>query len=261
MNTSDFRSVYRPKKFAEAIGNKWSIQTLKNIVISNRIPNGILFHGHPGTGKSCLSYVFVKALNCLNFKEDVCDVCKNCLLMEKYYPHGSWLADFHDCTLINENYLEDLIKRYFNLFPQNRADKIIHVFDEFQRTRSSFQEKLLRQLDTNPNLLLIFLLIDASHVEEAFRQRVLVLKTERPEIQEVIPWLRRICDSEQIAIKDVRALKELAITAGLLPRECLSLLQKVSYMDNILTTDLVKEAARDYRSISKETPSYVFSEE
>jgi DNA polymerase III gamma/tau subunit len=260
MNTSDFRSVYRPKKFAEAIGNKWSIQTLKNIVISNRIPNGILFHGHPGTGKSCLSYVFVKALNCLNFKEDVCDVCENCLLMEKYYPHGSWLADFHDCTLINENHLEDLIKRYFNLFPQNRVDKRIHVFDEFQRARPSFQEKLLRQLDTNPNLLLIFLLIDASHVEEAFRQRVLVLKTERPEIQEVIPWLRRICSLEGIGVKDVKPLKDLAIAAELLPRECQSLLQKISYLSNTLTTDLVKQVSKDNRSVHEDASTPILIE-
>jgi DNA polymerase-3 subunit gamma/tau len=261
MNTSDYRLEYRPKNFSEVIGNRWLVKTLKSIVTSHRIPSGILFHGHPGTGKSSLAYVFVKALNCLNFKDDVCGICENCLSMEKYFPHGSWLSDIHDCTIMKEDHLEYLIRNHFTTFPLTRVEKIIHVFDEFQRARPSFQEKLLRQLETKPNLLLIFLLIDISRVEEAFRQRVLVLKTERPEIQEVIPWLHRICDLELIAVKDVRALEELAITAGLLPRECLGLLQKISYMDNILTMDLVKEAARDYRNISEETPMYVFSEE
>jgi DNA polymerase-3 subunit gamma/tau len=83
-STSDFRMKYRPKKFSEVIGNKSIIQILKNIVTSHRIPNGILFHGPSGTGKSSLAYVFVKALNCLDFEEDVCGNCENCLLMDVY---------------------------------------------------------------------------------------------------------------------------------------------------------------------------------
>jgi len=260
LNASDFRIKYRPKTFSEVVGNKSIIQILKKIVTSCSIPTGILFHGHPGTGKSSLAYVFVKALNCLNFKEDICDICENCLSMEKDFPHGAWLADFYDCTLISESHLEDLIKHYFTIFPRNTVDKNIYVFDEFQRAKPSFQEKLLRQLETKPNLLLIFLLIDLSRVEEAFRQRVLILKTERPEIRELIAWLQKICSSEGIAIKDTRALKDLAIAAELLPRECLSFLQKVSYLSNTLTVDLVKQIIKDRRSVHEDASTPILIE-
>jgi hypothetical protein len=66
------------------------------------------------------------------------------------------------------------------------------VFEEFQRARPSFQEKLLRPLETDPYLLLIFCLIDLTRVEEAFQQRVTVLKTTRPEVDELASWLHKI---------------------------------------------------------------------
>ena len=262
MNTSDFRLKYRPKRFAEIIGNKLAIRVLKNIILTGRIPCALLFHGPPGTGKSSLTYVLAKALNCLHFDDDVCDECENCLAMDKYFPKGAWwLVNTHDCTRINVTYLDDLIRRYFNVFPQTRIGKNIHVFDEFQRAQPQFQEKFLTELETNPDLLLIFSLIDISRVEEAFQQRVTVLKTTRPEPDELISWLHRICSCEKIVVKQTEALRHLAISANLLPRECLRLLQTISYVSNSLTLDLVQEVSEDDQSILDELPEPVVSDE
>ena len=253
MDTFDFRLKYRPKRFSEVIGNKLTIRVLKNIVITGRIPSAVLFHGPPGIGKSTLSYVFPKALNCLNFEEDVCDECENCLAMDKYFPKGAWwLVNTHDCTRMNLMHLDDLIRRYFNVFPQTRIGKNIHVFDEFQRAQPQFREKFLTEMETNRDLLLIFSLIDISRVEDAFQQRVTILKTTRPEPEEMVSWLNRICFLEKITVKDSEALRHLAISANFLPRECLRLLQTISYMSNSLTLDLVQEASHDDRTILDE---------
>ena len=262
MNTYDFRLKYRPKRFNEVIGNKLTIRVLKNIVITGRIPSAALFHGPPGTGKSTLSYVFPKALSCLNFEDDVCDECENCLAMDKYFPKGAWwLVDIHDCTRINVTHLDDLIRRHFNVFPQTRIGKNIHVFDEFQRAQPQFQEKFLTELETNPDLLLIFSLIDISRVEEAFQQRVTALKTTRPELDELVSWLHDICSLENISVTDTEALRHLAITANLLPRECLRLLQTISYMSNSLTLSLVQEVFQDDPSTFDELPETVVLDE
>jgi hypothetical protein len=149
-------------------------------------------------------------------------------------------------------HLDDLIRRYFNVFPQTRIGKNIHVFDEFQRAQPQFQEKFLTEMETNPDLLLIFSLIDISRVEDAFQQRVTVLKTTRPDPDELVSWLDRICFREKIIVKDSEALRHLAICANLLPRECLRLLQTISYMNNSLTLDLVQEASQDDQTILDE---------
>ena len=53
-------------------------------------------------------------------------------------------------------------------------------------------------------------------------------------------------------MKDSEALRHLAISANLLPRECLRLLQTISYMSNSLTLDLVQEVSQDDQSILDE---------
>jgi DNA polymerase III gamma/tau subunit len=100
-------------------------------------------------------------------------------------------------------------------------------------------------LERQEDLLAIFCVIDLKKVTEAFRQRVTVLKTNPPEIDELIPWLQNICDLEGIIIKDKNALRQVASSANQLPRECLSLLEKVLFLKEPLTTILVKELAQD----------------
>jgi len=261
MNTSDFRMKYRPRKFSEVVGNQSTVRILIEIATKHRIPNGLLFHGPAGTGKTSLAYLLVKALNCLDFEQDVCGNCQSCLLMEKHFPSGPCgVVEIHDCTMISETYLEELIRHHFTVFPRNKIDRNIHVFDEFQRARPSFQEKLLRPLETDPDLLLIFCLIDLARVEEAFRQRVTILKTVRPELDQLIPWLSRICSLEGITVKESKALRHLAIAAELLPRECLSYLQKISYLSDTLTVDLVKQVSKDNRSIQEDASTPILIE-
>ncbi len=108
--------------------------------------------------------------------------------------------------------------------------------------------------------MLVFCLVDLTRLEEAFQQRVTILKTTRPELEELVSWLRRICSLERITVKDTRALKDLAIAAELFPRECLSFLQKISYLSNTLTVDLVKQVSKDNRSIHDEASTPILIE-
>ena len=80
---------------------------------------------------------------------------------------------------------------------------------------------------------------------DAFRDRVTVLRTIPPKIEELVPWLKSICTTEKIIIKDNNALTQVARSGGRLPRESLSLLDKVAVLEEPLTTSLVKELAQD----------------
>jgi DNA polymerase III gamma/tau subunit len=83
-----------------------------------------------------------------------------------------------------------------------------------------------------------------------------VLRTGRLEIDELIPWLKKICEIEGIVIKDSRAFKQIAIEADRLPRECLSILETIYHQKEPLTMDLVRDVAQDRQGYADSEPEY-----
>lgn len=66
-------------RFADLIGNKEAITTLRSMVDSNRIPHAILLSGPSGIGKTLAARAFINYLNCENrINGDSCGVCPSC---------------------------------------------------------------------------------------------------------------------------------------------------------------------------------------
>lgn len=245
MSTQSFKEKYRPKFFREVVGekNQKVAKTLINMIKSGRLPIGILFHGPAGSGKTTFGFLLIKSLLCENFSEDVCGKCQGCLSFERNISAPIEYS-YHDCTKITGKEIDRIIES-LKILPATKLKIRADFFDEFQRSPERIQEKFLIPLERMKDILLIFSLINLKDVSEAFRQRVTILKTHRPEISELTLWLQSICDLEGITVVGNNALRQLVEAADQLPRECLSLLEKVYYRGEPLTTSLVKELERD----------------
>ncbi len=249
----DLREKYRPKTFSEILGNKLAVRYLINSASKLRIPNGILFHGSGGTGKTTCAQVYSKALCCLNFNGDVCGQCEPCQSIEKSYPNSSvaFGIHVHNCSLLDEKTLNELISHRLYQIRFNKIERDIHIFDQFDRIRDRSQDKFLKLLEMkNPHILFIFCLVDISSIENLFRDRVTTLKTTRPVAQEILVWAERICNSEGIFIKEKEALTYLVKEADFVERACLATVEKIIGLGKPLTVGLLRELSEDNESVN-----------
>ena len=72
---------WRPRLFADAIGQGAITTTLKNSIIGNKIGHAYLMTGTRGIGKTTVARIFAKALRCTDRTPEAepCLKCENCL--------------------------------------------------------------------------------------------------------------------------------------------------------------------------------------
>jgi DNA polymerase III subunit gamma/tau len=59
-----FARKYRPRTFADVLGQEHVVRTLRNAIAQKRLAHAYLFVGPRGTGKTSTARIFAKALNC-----------------------------------------------------------------------------------------------------------------------------------------------------------------------------------------------------
>ena len=78
MNYTVIARRWRPKKFEDVVGQPHVVTTLKNSIRRGRIAHAYLFAGPRGVGKTSISRILAKAVNCVEgVKEEPCNVCQD----------------------------------------------------------------------------------------------------------------------------------------------------------------------------------------
>ncbi len=76
---------YRPKTFAQMVGQEHVVQALSNALAQQRLHHAYLFTGTRGVGKTTVSRILAKSLNCLGpdgqggITAEPCGVCQHCV--------------------------------------------------------------------------------------------------------------------------------------------------------------------------------------
>lgn len=150
----NFANLYRPKTFAEVVGQDTVVAALKRIASAPGISvRSIFLHGGWGSGKTTSARLFAKALNCRNFAKlgDVCNECPECKEVASKTSQLYWELD---ATAVgNVDAIRGLTDR-LAIAPQGRR---LVVLDECHAATKQALNALLKIVEDGvPNTIFLF---------------------------------------------------------------------------------------------------------
>ncbi|NLF23853.1 MAG: DNA polymerase III subunit gamma/tau, partial [Lentisphaerae bacterium] len=138
---------WRPRQFDDVIGQEHVTRTLKHAISSGRVAHAYLFVGPRGIGKTTLSRLFAKALNCAQGPTaDPCDACDLC--REIAGGHSLDVVEIDGASNNGVDNIRDL--RDSVQFAPARARFKIFIIDEVHMLSVGAFNALLKTLEEPP---------------------------------------------------------------------------------------------------------------
>ena len=226
---------YRPMTFDDVVGQEHVTRTLRNALESGRIANAYLFVGPRGIGKTTLSRIFAKALNCTSPKGvEPCGECENC----KQIAAGRSL-DVTELDAASHNKVEDVrpIIEAVQFKPTTSKYKIF-IIDECHMLTPSAWNALLKTLEEPPPYVkFVFATTEGDKVLATIVSRCQRFDLRRIQTHQIAARLQYICGKEGITA-DQDALLAIARGAEGGMRDALSSLdQLIAFKGNTITEE------------------------
>ena len=118
---------YRPRTFADVVGQKYIVTILKNAIKYDKVANAYIFAGIKGTGKTSIAKIFANAINCLDKKEG--DVCKKCEVCKSFAANN--LIDVIELDAASNNGVDEIRKLNDSVqFLPTKLTKKVYIIDE-----------------------------------------------------------------------------------------------------------------------------------
>ncbi|MCQ2368060.1 MAG: DNA polymerase III subunit gamma/tau [Kiritimatiellae bacterium] len=226
---------YRPMTFEDVVGQEHVVKTLRNAIGSGRVANAYLFIGPRGIGKTTMSRIFAKALNCINPKGvEPCGECDNC----REIAAGNSL-DVTELDAASHNKVEDVkpIIESVQFKPTSSKYKIF-IIDECHMLSNAAWNALLKTLEEPPEYVrFIFATTEGDKVLATIISRCQRFDLRRILTHDIVSRLKYICEKEGIDAEE-DALLAIARGAEGGMRDALSSLdQLISFKGNKITEE------------------------
>ncbi len=191
---------YRPMTFEDVVGQEHVVKTLRHAIEANRVANAYLFIGPRGIGKTSMSRIFAKALNCLSPQGvEPCGACVNC--REIAAGHS---LDVTELDAASHNGVEDVrpIIETVQYKPANAKYKIF-IIDECHMLSKSAWNALLKTLEEPPPWArFIFATTEGDKVLPTIISRCQRFDLRRIQTNDIVARLKYICEKEGIQAED-----------------------------------------------------------
>jgi DNA polymerase III subunit gamma/tau len=230
---------YRPRTFAEVVGQTHVTRTLANAIDEDRLSHAYLFTGPRGTGKTSTARILAAAINCeAGPTSTPCGVCDHCTSITE-----GTSVDVIELDMASHGGVDDARElRDRALFAPARARRKVYILDEVHMASTAAFNALLKLIEEPPDhVLFAMATTDPQKVIPTILSRVQRLDLRRVSAAEVAAHVRTICDAEGYTI-EAGAVDAVVRAGDGSVRDTLSILEQVlAYAGVEVTADAVAQ--------------------
>ncbi|MBD2596638.1 DNA polymerase III subunit gamma/tau [Nostoc spongiaeforme FACHB-130] len=229
---------YRPKSFAELVGQEAIATTLINAIRTTKIAPAYLFTGPRGTGKTSSARILAKSLNCLQSDKptaEPCGVCDVCQGITKGYSLDVIEIDAASNTGVDN--IRELIEKA--QFAPVQCRYKVYVVDECHMLSTQAFNALLKTLEEPPkHVVFVLATTDPQRVLPTIISRCQRFDFRRIQLEAMVKHLNAIAWKESIDISEAAVTLVAQISQGGL-RDAESLLDQLALLSGQVTPERV----------------------
>ena len=228
---------WRPKSFAEVVGQQHVMRALINGLDQNRLHHAFLFSGTRGVGKTTLARILAKSLNCEHgISSTPCGECQSCVEVD-----SGRFVDLIEVDAASRTKVDDTRELLDNVqYAPSRGRFKVYLIDEVHMLSTSSFNALLKTLEEPPpHVKFLFATTDPQKLPVTILSRCLQFNLRRLDLKQISDHLAFVLEQEVIPF-DSEALEQLARAADGSMRDALSLLdQAIAFGAGEVSTDTV----------------------
>ena len=229
---------WRPRKFAELVGQEHVVRALTNALDSGRMHHAYLFTGTRGVGKTTIARIFAKSLNCERGESaDPCGECAVCTAVD-----AGRFVDLLEIDAASNTGVDDVREVIENAQYAPACGRFkVYLVDEVHMLSKPAFNALLKTLEEPPaHVKFLLATTDPQKLPVTVLSRCLRFNLKRLLPGQISTQMRHILGAEHIEFEDA-AIIELARAADGSLRDGLSLLdQAIAYGGGSLKADDVR---------------------
>ena len=214
---------WRPKNFAELVGQEHVVRAISNALTQNRLHHAYLLTGTRGVGKTTLARIVAKALNCeTGVTATPCGTCTACVEID-----GGRFVDLIELDAASNTQVDNMRELLENALYAPASGRFkVYIIDEVHMLSRNAFNAMLKTLEEPPaHVKFILATTDPQKIPVTVLSRCLQFNLKQIPLAQIRDQLENVLGKENVTF-EVPALNLIARAAQGSLRDALSLLDQ-----------------------------------